>query len=119
MGRQIFSIALVGLVLAAGSAAGQDNENTAKEVQDGHHLALMVCAICHVAAPDQRSDPILRPPAPPFATIVQRKDFSAEWLKNFLATTHRGLDTPAGMPNPQLADYQVQEIVAYMMSLRK
>ena len=35
-----------------------------------------------------------------------------------MITTHRGLDNPAGMPNPELMDYQIKEIVAYMASLR-
>jgi len=30
-------------------------------------LAALVCANCHVAAPDQKVQPLLRPPAPPFA----------------------------------------------------
>jgi cytochrome c1 len=63
--------------------------------------------------------PILNPPASPFASIVQRKDFTADWLRNFLTTTHRGLDEPNGMPNPYLVDYQIKQVIAYMMSLRK
>ena len=62
---------------------------------------------------------MLKPPAPPFATIAQRKDISAESLTNFLKTAHRGLDEPNGMPNPDLADYQIKQAVAYLLSLRK
>ena len=50
------------------------------EEQKGHRLAITVCAICHLAAPDQAHEPSLDPPAPSFESIVQRKDFSAEWL---------------------------------------
>ena len=89
------------------------------EVQKGHRLAVTICAICHVAAPDQRFPPELASPAPSFASIVRRKEFNADWLSHFMTTTHRGLDTPAGMPNPELMDYQIKEIVAYMLSLRK
>jgi len=89
------------------------------EVQKGHRLAVTICAICHVAAPDQRFPPELASPAPSFASIVRRREFNADWLTHFMTTTHRGLDTPAGMPNPELMDYQIKEIVAYMSSLRK
>jgi hypothetical protein len=36
-----------------------------------------------------------------------------------MKTTHRGLDNPLGMPNPDLMDYQIKEIVAYFLSLYK
>jgi cytochrome c1 len=63
--------------------------------------------------------PILDPPAPSFESIAQRTDIGAEWLEEFITTTHRGLDSPKGMPNPSLVDYQVKEVVAYLLSLRK
>ena len=37
----------------------------------------------------------------------------------FLATTHQGLDNPAGMPYPNLADFQTKEVIGYILSLRK
>jgi mono/diheme cytochrome c family protein len=89
------------------------------EVQKGHRLAVTLCAICHVAAPDQRFPPELARPAPSFASIVQRRTFNAAWLTHFMTTTHRGLDKPSGMANPELMDYQIKEIVAYMLSMRK
>jgi mono/diheme cytochrome c family protein len=89
------------------------------EVQKGHHVAITLCAVCHLAAPDQPHEPLLDPPAPSFESIVKRQDFSAEWLTQFVTTTHRGLDNPQGMANPLLMDYQVKAIVAYFLSLRK
>jgi len=114
----------VGLVLGGtGSAAraqGGDGANDAANmVAKGHHLAVVVCSICHVAADDQPTAPILHPPAPPFAAITQRKDVDAASLTKFLTTTHRNIDTQKGMPNPDLADFQVQQAVAYILSLRK
>ena len=89
------------------------------EVQKGHRLAITLCAICHVAAPDQSFSPELTPPAPSFASIVRRRTFNSAWLTHFMTTTHRGLDRPSGMANPELMDYQIKEIVAYMLSMRK
>ena len=88
-----------------------------EDVQKGHTLATRVCAVCHIAAPDQPSRPMLSPPAPSFASIVRQKTFDARSLTHFLTTTHRGLDKPKGMPNPDLADFQIIEIVAYFLTL--
>ncbi len=113
----LFAVIVCGLV---GSVLAQQAQTLdPDEVKRGHRLAVTVCAICHVAAPDQRFLPEIATPAPSFASIVQRKDFNADWLTHFMTTTHRGLDSPTGMPNPELMDYQIEEIVAYMLSLKK
>ena len=112
------SIGFLALCLAAGSAWSQQS-NTADDVSQGHHLAVEICAFCHVAALGQSAPPILHPPAPPFAVIMLRKDITAESLTDFIKKTHRGLDEPNGMPNPDLADYQIKQVVAYLMSLQK
>jgi mono/diheme cytochrome c family protein len=102
------------LGVLGGPAAAQENE-----VEQGHHLATLICSACHVAAPDQDFEPILRPPAPPFASIAQRRDLTADFLQTFLSTTHRDVLNPKGMPNPLLLDYQIKQISAYILSLRK
>jgi mono/diheme cytochrome c family protein len=111
---------LMVFVLSVGRTWGQAaSALNSEDVEKGHALAVEVCAICHVAAPDQPSEPLLKPPAPSFASIVQQKTFDAESLKHFLTTTHRGLDNPKGMPNQELMDYQMKEITAYFLSLYK
>jgi mono/diheme cytochrome c family protein len=108
------------LILAAASMPGPSLAQQGADpaaIERGHKLAITLCAICHVAAPDQPSMPVLHPPAPPFATLVKSKSFDAASLTKFLTTTHRGLDRPDGMPNPDLMDYQVKDIVAYFLSL--
>jgi mono/diheme cytochrome c family protein len=111
---------LVFLLSSVGFTWGQaGSTQNAEDVQKGHALAIKVCAVCHIAAPDQPSKPMLTPPAPSFASIVRQKAFDAESLTHFLATTHRGLDNPKGMPNIDLMDYQIKEIVAYFLSLYK
>jgi len=115
---RIVGFCLVAVSLTVGSVAAQEG-GTADDVRDGHHLAAEVCSICHLAAPDQVALPILKPPAPSFASIAQRKDVNAESLQKFLSTTHRGLDSPNGMPSPDLADWQIKQAVAYILSLRK
>ncbi len=102
------SMWLVALWIGVCSAWGQV-ATSADDLRKGHELAIMVCAFCHVAAPDQAHKPILNPAAPSFESIAQRTDISADWLENFVTTTHRGLDNPSGMPNPSLMDYQVKQ----------
>ena len=106
-------------VCATWSTAWGQEGDSASDVAKGHHLAVMVCSICHVAADDQETAPILHPPAPPFASIAQRKDIDAASLTKFLTTTHRNIESQKGMPNPDLADFQVKQAVAYVLSLRK
>lgn len=89
---------------------------TAEDLRKGHRLAAELCSICHLATPDQVASPMLDPPAPPFGRILAREHLSAEWLTHFLQTTHRGLDRPDGMPNPELMDFQIKQVVAYLMS---
>lgn len=101
------------------SAALAQQGSQGDEVSQGHYVAAEICSICHLAAPDQAQLPLLKPPAPPFAAIAQRPDINAQSLTKFITTTHRGLDHPAGMPNPDLADFQVKQVVAYILSLRK
>ena len=40
-------------------------------------------------------------------------------LKTFLQTTHRDVKEPKGMSNPQLMDFQIKAVAAYVLSLRK
>ncbi len=109
---------LVILFVAACPAWAEEGGN-ADDVQAGHKLAILVCANCHVAASDQPSQPILRPPAPSFESIAQRESVNAAWLQDFMKTTHRGLDHPEGMPNPELLDFQIKQVSDYLLSLRK
>lgn len=102
----------------ASSALGQTELNS-DDVKKGRYLALLVCANCHVAAPDQPNEPILRQPAPSFESIAQRPSTTRQSLENFIATTHQGLDNPQGMPNPRLLENQVKQVAAYLLSLKK
>ncbi len=89
------------------------------EVQKGRQFVALVCSYCHVATPEQKVLPVRQPPAKSFETIANQRNFSAEWLRNFLSTTHRDIDNPSGMPNPRLMDFEIKELTAYFMSLRK
>lgn len=118
MSVRAVSLSLVAFGIAAIPAWTQE-ARVNDDVQQGHRLAVLICANCHVAASDQRFDPILRPPAPSFDSIAQRNTTTVDSLRAFLSSTHRDLSTPEGMPNPQLMDFQVRQVAAYLLSLRK
>jgi len=109
---------LLGLLYASFPLWAEDSSSS-DNVRAGHRLAILVCGNCHVAAADQPNEPILRAPAPALKMIAQRKDISAAWIKSYLQTTHKGLDNPRGMPNPDLIDSQLEQITAYILSLRQ
>ena len=85
----------------------------------GHAFALLVCAACHVVASDQEAPPILRIPGPSFDVLANNSATTAESLHAFLSTTHAKIATSTNMPNPQLADYQMSEVITYIESLRR
>ncbi len=115
--RFIATVAFVFLLIE--SAWGQNHFVTnASDVQQGHALAIRLCGLCHVAAPDQPYKPKMKPPVPSFASIIRRKTFDAQSLTGFLVTTHRGLDHPRGVPNQNLSDVQIEQIVAYQSQLK-
>jgi hypothetical protein len=39
-------------------------------------------------------------------------------IRQFLTTTHRAFADPNAMPNPQLLDFQITQLTAYILSLR-
>ena len=100
------------------TAQAQQASSAADDVEKGRYLAGLICSICHVAGPDQLVEPVLRPPAPSFETIAQRSTTSADSIRTFLTTTHRDISNPAGMPNPELLDFQIRQLDAYLLSLR-
>jgi mono/diheme cytochrome c family protein len=110
---------LLALMLACGAAPlARAEEGQSDLVAAGHDFALKVCAACHVVAADQISPPILKPPAPSFVAIVKHGDVSDASLRKLLSTPHGNLGRSAKMPNPQLADFQIDKVVAYLLSLK-
>jgi mono/diheme cytochrome c family protein len=103
----------------ASSFAWSQAASTIGDASKGRHLAIMLCTGCHVVAPEQPYAPTLSPPAASFQSIAQRSGTTVESLRSFLTTTHQGLDNQNGMPDPMLADFQIKQIIAYLLSLRK
>jgi mono/diheme cytochrome c family protein len=109
----------LGACSALAAAQTQQVSSLSDDVQNGHYLAVLICSNCHVASPDQSIGPVLQPPAPSFESIAKRSTTTSETIRAFLTTTHRNISNPAGMPNPELLDFQTRQLVAYLLSLRK
>lgn len=115
-----FAALIAAFVGFAAPARATDAAPTSAElVASGRSFALKVCWACHIVAADQIQKPILTHPGPSFLVIAQRSDLSDATLRGFLSSHSEMLGGKPGMPNPRLADYQIDEVVAYIESLKK
>ena len=114
----VAALAALSIVLIARPASAQ-MVNSSDTARRGHDLATVACSNCHQVAIDQHGAPLLAPPAASFHSIAQRPDINANVLEHFINSTRRNADHPTGMPNPYLMEYQVQQIVTYILSWRK
>lgn len=99
----------VGMVMAAfvgGPAAGQEIGDPIS----GHILAREVCASCHDIEEDALRSP--EPLAPTFETIAKTPGMTPTALSIFLRTPH------STMPNLVLAQDQLDNVIAYIMTLK-
>jgi mono/diheme cytochrome c family protein len=113
-------LAIVMLALWAALAQGNARAGppSADQIEAGRQFAHRVCGACHVVTQQRDELPVLAPPGPSFAVLAQRPLLTEQALREFLAENHRSMGPHEAMPNPRLADYQIDEIVAYMMSLK-
>jgi hypothetical protein len=88
------------------------------QVAEGRGLAHAICGNCHVVSDQQKEKPELRNPAPSFLDLAGRPAFSADAIRELLMSGHRYLGSNQAMPNPRLAAHQIEEIVAYLETLR-
>lgn len=108
------SIALLGVAMLVCTAAARAASDA---VVRGRAFAELVCSSCH-AVSDKAAVPLLREPGPSFVQIAARPSTTEMSLRDFLANEHPALGSAGRMPNPRLADYQIDEVVAYILSLR-
>ena len=98
---------LLGLLALTASARAENKPGNAAE---GQRFAEMWCSGCHpVALRAARTGGI----APDFGTIAERPETSAQALKVFFNSSH-----PL-MPNFQLAPDEADDVIAYILSLKK
>jgi mono/diheme cytochrome c family protein len=110
--------ALLTLILLVGLASPAQAEMPGDQIAAGRKFAGRVCGACHVVEQQRDELPVLAPPGPSFAVLAQRPQLTEASLREFLGSNHRNLGPAEAMPNPRLAHYQIDEIVAFMMSLK-
>ncbi len=98
---------------------GADAEAPVAPGSRGREFALNLCADCHVVASDQPQRPVHTQQIPSFAAIANRQGTTAESLWRFVKTTHSTMAEPGNMPIMGVTDYQLDEIIRYILSLRK
>jgi len=96
-------------VLIAATTAMMTAPVVAADPQNGHDLAAKWCAACHVVENDQSA---ASADVPSFEGISNRADFDAESLKVFLIDPH------PKMPNMNLSRLEIEDLVAYIGSLK-
>ena len=118
--RERLRCAVLFLLCASMSASVHAQQSAAESgIRAGHEFALELCSACHVVASDQRKPPIYKGTTPSFAAIANQPGTTAASLHRFVRTTHPTLTRPLDMPAVQVTDYQLDEIVAYILSLRR
>jgi mono/diheme cytochrome c family protein len=99
----VLALALVGL---AGPASAQDRT----DVSRGHALAQAWCADCHSIEPDGAAGAYEMPPS--FGSFANNPEITETALKAYLQSTH-----PV-MPQVKLTADEIDEVVAYILSLK-
>lgn len=111
-------IGAAALAMAACLTANVSAEDA--NVVAGRELAVEVCSVCHVVAPNQEFAPRLGQVTPSFMEIANNPNTSADSLRKFITTTHWDERTiPITMPNPMLYGDQIPQVISYILSLRK
>ena len=111
--RQWWTLTLVAVSACCGGFLHAQSDLVSR----GRDFAELVCSACHVVSED-RQTPILRDPGPPFVQIARRASTTNGGLRTYLDTKHPDMGPSGRMPNPRLADYQIDEVVDYILSLR-
>jgi mono/diheme cytochrome c family protein len=109
----------LGVVMLSGTAVEAAGSGDRDLVARGDKLAQLVCSVCHVVARDDKHVPLLPEPGPSFVDVAARPATTEASLRAYLATRHPDMGPAGQMPNPRLVDYEIDELVAYILSLRK
>ena len=105
----VYLIALMMFFASAGEV-GPVQAQDMGDRSNGAVIAQRICAECHAVKGEQLRSP--NPQAPTFATIVATPGMTSIALTAVLRTPHRN------MPNIILADQDLRDVVAYLLSMK-
>ncbi len=118
MTRTAAALAVLAAAVSAAPLAARPTPHAAALAR-GRADSLEVCAVCHVVAPDQASQPVLTHPAPSFESIANDPKTTAASLRKFLAISHWDRRTrPMKMDRYVLPDHEMDDVISYILSLR-
>ena len=106
--ERIVRLAVGAAVLALCVGGGMARADESGPVVAGKGIAQICCVNCHAVAPTQARGSAQ---TPSFAAIAERPDTTAQKLHNFLAQPH-------GMPDFRLGGKDIDNVVAYILSLK-
>jgi len=111
-------LAVIALSIAWPGDLNSETRPVAGKAEAGRSFALLACTGCHVVSADQPFKPIYSglPHPPDFKEIANRSDLTAAWLRHHLETLPAV--PKSGMPNLPLSSQQLEDIVAFIISLR-
>jgi mono/diheme cytochrome c family protein len=113
--KKLFLRSAVLALLAAHVAAASAQEGVPRgSAQAGRTFALHNCDACHIVAANQDLRPLSGNYAPSFIDIAKKPSTTADSLRAFLGHPH----AYANMPYPDLAAPDLDNVVAYILSLR-
>jgi mono/diheme cytochrome c family protein len=104
--KRIIALAAFLITLTAGSVQAQNVSERLK----GATLAQQICAECHAVQAGQPRSP--NGQTPTFETVAKTPGMTAIALTAILRTSHRS------MPNIILADDDLRNVIAYIMTLK-
>jgi cytochrome c len=78
----------------------------------GEKVAQKLCVNCHIVEPGGVANEV-NPSIPPFMAIAKKPDQSESLIRGFLIDPH------PPMPNIQLTAHELDNIAAYIMSLKE
>ena len=102
---------VIAAALLAAEAEGQDLSKIG-DVQSGQKLAVQECRACHNVGAGRRKAPV-QEGAPSFYDVANMASTTPTSLYVFLHTPH------PSMPNFRLSKKESDDIVAYILSLRR
>jgi mono/diheme cytochrome c family protein len=109
MMNSLIRTAVIGALAFAAATAPAWGQGVGDPAQ-GQKLAKQVCADCHAVEKGADSSP--EPTAPTFEVVANSSGVSAIALSVFLRTPH------ATMPNLVLTDEEIEDVIAYITSLK-
>ena len=118
METRSLAVAAVAWFTAAPLFANAQTRPVSGDAEAGRALALMACTGCHVVLPTQPFKPVyVGSPHPPDFKDIAGNNWTPESLQRHLQNLP-AVPQKAGMPNLDLTNKELRDVVAFIFTLR-